>query len=86
MIKNSNSIVEINTRKMNKDNLNAHYPNTDTIKKLLKLNIPITINTDSHSANTLDYFYYEMIEKLKNLGCTKIKMLIDNSFKDISLN
>ena len=86
VIKNSNSIVEINTRKMNKDNLNTHYPNTDTIKKLLKLNIPITINTDAHSANGLDYFYYEMVEKLKTLGCTKIKMLIDNSFKDISLN
>ena len=86
VIKKSNAIVEINTRKMNKDNLNAHYPSSDTIKKLLKLNIPITINTDAHSANGLDYFYYEMAEKLKNLGYSKIKMLIDNSFKDISLN
>ncbi|MEI0530316.1 histidinol-phosphatase [Brachyspira pilosicoli] len=86
VIKKSNSIVEINTRKMNKDNLNAHYPNSDTIKKLLKLDIPIIINTDSHSANGIDYFYYEMIEKLKSLGYSKIKMLIDNSFKDISLN
>ena len=86
VVKNSNSIVEINTRKMNKDNLNAHYPNTYTIKKLLKLNIPITVNTDAHSANTLDYFYYEMVEKLKSLGCKQIKMLIDNSFKDVSLN
>ncbi len=86
VIKKSSSIVEINTKKMNKDNLNAHYPNTDTIKKLLKLNIPIIINTDAHSANSLDYFYYEMIEKLKTLGYTKIKILIDNSFKDITLN
>lgn len=86
VIKKSNSIVEINTRKMNKDNLNAHYPSSDTIKKLLKLNIPITVNTDAHSANTLDYFYYEMVEKLKSLGCKQIKMLIDNSFKDVSLN
>ena len=86
VIKKSNSIVEINTKKMNKTNLNAHYPNNDTIKKLLKLNIPITINTDSHSANALDYFYYEMSEKLKSFGCSKIKMLIDNSFKDIILN
>ncbi|WP_157142817.1 histidinol-phosphatase HisJ [Brachyspira pilosicoli] len=86
VIKKSNSIVEINTRKMNKDNLNAHYPSNDTIKKLLKLNIPIIINTDAHSANTLDYFYYEMAEELKKLGYTKIKMLIDNSFKDMSIN
>ncbi|TXJ39430.1 histidinol-phosphatase [Brachyspira pilosicoli] len=86
VIKKSSSIVEINTKKMNKDNLNAHYPNTDTIKKLLKLNIPIIINTDAHSANSLDYFYYEMVEKLKTFGYTKIKMLIDSSFKDITLN
>lgn len=86
VIKKSNSIVEINTRKMNKDNLNAHYPSNYTIKKLLKLNIPIIINTDAHSANTLDYFYYEMAEELKKLGYTKIKMLIDNSFKDMSIN
>ncbi len=85
-IKENNSIVEVNIKLMSKSNLDAHYPNKMTIKKILKMNIPLTLNTDAHSINGLDKFYYEAIEELKKLGVKKIKMLIDYSFKDIDIN
>ena len=85
-IKENNSIVEVNIKLMSKSNLDAHYPNKMTIKKILKMNIPLILNTDAHSINGLDKFYYEAIEELKKLGVKKFKMLIDNSFKDIDIN
>lgn len=85
-IKKNNGIVEVNIKLMNKNNLDAHYPNKDAIKKILKTNIPLTLNTDAHSVNNLDNFYFEAIEELKKLGVEKLKMLIDNSFKDIDIN
>ena len=85
-IKENNCIVEVNIKLMSKSNLDAHYPNKMTIKKILKMNIPLMLNTDAHSINGLDKFYYEALEELKKLGVKKIKMLIDNSFKDIDIN
>ena len=86
VIKDSDCIIEVNTRKMSKDNMNACYPNINTIKEILKRDISLTINTDAHSINGLDYFYSEAVEQLKNIGVKSIKMLIDNSFKDIDIN
>lgn len=71
---------------MNANNLDAHYPNKNTIKKILEMDIPLTLNTDAHLTNNLDNFYFEAAQELKKVGVKKIKMLIDNSFKDIDIN
>ena len=84
--KNKNIIVEVNTKIMNKNNLDAHYPNKNTIKKLLEKNIQLTINSDAHNANNIDHFYIEAACELKKLGVKSIKMLIDNQFKNINID
>lgn len=86
VIEKSVCIVEVNTKIMNKNNLDAHYPNKYTIKKLLEKNIPITINSDAHQCRNIDNCYFETIDELKKLGVKSIKMLIDNEFKDIDIN
>ena len=73
-IKENNSIVEVNIKLMSKSNLDAHYPNKMTIKKILKMNIPLTLNTDAHSINGLDKFYYEAIEELKKLDKQQLRL------------
>lgn len=85
-IKENNCIVEVNIKLMNANNLDAHYPNKNTIKKILEMDIPLTLNTDAHLTNNLDNFYFEAVQELKKVGVKKIKMLIDNSFKDIDIN
>lgn len=85
-IKENNCIVEVNIKLMNANNLDAHYPNKNTIKKILEMDIPLTLNTDAHLTNNLDNFYFEAAQELKKVGVKKIKMLIDNSFKDIDIN
>ena len=86
VIEKNGCIVEVNTKLMNKNNLNAHYPNKTTIKKLLEKNIPITINSDAHQCNNIDNCYFETADELKKLGFKSIKILIDNEFKDIDIN
>ncbi|OEJ16097.1 histidinol-phosphatase [Brachyspira hampsonii] len=86
VIEKSKCIVEINTKLMNKNNLNAHYPNKRIIKKLLEKNVPITINSDAHQCNNIDNFYFETADELNKLGVKSIKMLIDNEFKDIDIS
>ena len=86
VIEKNGCIVEVNTKLMNKNNLNAHYPNKKTIKKLLEKNIPITINSDAHQCSNIDNCYFETIDELKKLGVKSVKMLIDNEFKDIDIN
>ncbi|WP_300367930.1 histidinol-phosphatase [Brachyspira sp.] len=86
VIEKSRCIVEINTKLMNKNNLDAHYPNKYTIKKLLEKNIPITINTDAHKAININHYYIEAINELKKLGAKYIKILIDNEFKNIDID
>ena len=85
-IKENNCIVEVNIKLMNANNLDAHYPNKNTIKKILEAEIPLILNTDAHSINNLDNFYFEAVEELKKVGVKKMKMLIDNSFKDIDID
>lgn len=84
-IKKNGNMVEINTKLMNKNNLNAHYPNERTIAKLLEKNIPIIINSDAHQSNNIDHFHIEIIDKLKKLGAESVRILIDNEFKNIEL-
>lgn len=86
VIKKSGSIVEVNTKIMSRNNLNAHYPNKNIIKRLLDKNIPIIINSDAHNSNNLDHFYLEIVKELKNIGVHNSKVLADNEFKNIDIN
>ncbi|MEI0702557.1 histidinol-phosphatase [Brachyspira intermedia] len=86
VIKKSKCIVEVNTKLMNKNNLNSHYPSKYIINKLLESGTYFTINTDAHIVNNIDHFYSEAVNELNKIGLKSIKMLIDNEFKDIDIN
>ncbi len=85
IIKKNKCLVELNTKLMNKNNLDAHYPNKYTIKKLLEIDADFIINTDAHWSDNVDHFYIEAVNELKNIGVKYIKILIDNTFKSIEI-
>lgn len=78
-------MIEINTGKVKEDNLKAYYPNDLTIKRILELDIPIIVNTDCHVADRLDNYYIDMIDILREVGFSSIKMLINNNFIDVEI-
>ncbi len=78
-------MIEINTGKVKEDNLKAYYPNDLTIKRILELDIPIIVNTDCHVADRLDNYYIDMIDTLREVGFSSVKMLINNNFIDVEI-
>lgn len=86
IIKKNNCIVEINTGRVKEENLYGYYPNDMIIEKILSMNIPITINTDAHHCDRLDNYYFEIAKKLKEMGFKTVKILMDNSFRDVEIS
>ena len=85
VIKQSKCLVEVNTKLMNKNNLDAHYPSKYVINKLLESGADFIVNTDAHIADNIDHFYNEAVNELKNMGVNHIIQLIDNDFKRVEI-
>lgn len=67
-IKKHDIIVEINTGAIARKNLNDIYPSEYMLELLYNSNIPVTINSDSHSIQTLDTAFDIAEEKLRKAG------------------
>lgn len=72
LIKSQNSIVEVNTRGLYKKRSDSLFPGVEVLKKMWKLNIPVTISSDAHKPEELALFIPETIELLKQIGLTKV--------------
>mgnify|MGYP003617617104 FL=1 len=84
-IKSSNSIIEVNTGAMSRGWTNFPYPSKFILKLILEKNIPITLNSDVHSVENLDYYFDESMEVIKETGFKKIKILKKSEFQDIEV-
>ena len=84
-IKSSNSIIEVNTGAMSRGWTDFPYPSKFILKLILEKNIPITLNSDVHSVENLDYYFDESMEVIKETGFKKIKILKKSEFQDIEV-
>lgn len=84
-IKNQNCIIEINTGGIYRGYMKAPYPSEIILKKISDLNIPVTINSDSHINTSIDFYFDEAIKLLKKLGFRNIKILKSNNFMNIEI-
>lgn len=84
-IKNSNSIIEVNTGAMSRGWTDFPYPSKFILKLILKKNIPITLNSDVHSVENIDYYFDESIAVIKETGFKKMKILKKSKFQDIEV-
>ena len=64
----SNPIFEINTGAMSKGYRTTPYPASSILRKIYRAGGRITINSDSHSASTLDYAFEEAVEAAYSCG------------------
>ena len=82
-IKESNSIIEINTGAMSRGWTDFPYPSKFILKLILEKDIPITLNSDVHSVENTDYYFDESMAIIKETGFKKIKILKNSEFQDI---
>lgn len=78
IIKNSNSLVEINSRSKYRGLINDFNPSLKIIKKMNNYNIPFVISGDIHNPIEFDFYWSDTINLIKQIGVKKI-FFLDNS-------
>ncbi|MBN2286979.1 MAG: histidinol-phosphatase HisJ [Tissierellales bacterium] len=73
-IKQVGCIVEVNTGGKFRGYTEAYYPSDWILKTALQLEIPVTVSTDSHSTDAIDFEFEEACQKLKDIGFCKISV------------
>ncbi len=67
-IKDSGTIVEVNTRGIYTGKTSTYYPDIPIIKKCRDRNIPLMVNTDAHHPSQLDSHFQEATQLVEKLG------------------
>lgn len=75
-------IVEVNTGGMSKGYTDEPYPDSSILLMLLKRGVPVTITSDAHDKEYIDYAFPEMILFLREIGYRNVKLLRGGVFTD----
>ena len=78
-------IVEVNTGGMSRGVTDMPYPSIEILSELFDLHVPLTISSDAHSADSLDFWFSETVELLKKTGFRSIKQLTADGFVDVEI-
>jgi histidinol-phosphatase (PHP family) len=81
-IAGTKSIIEVNTRGLYKHKTNSLFPSVSILEQCYKLDIPVTISSDTHVPNELTNFFEETLIILKDIGYKKISYLTKNGWKN----
>ena len=65
-------VIEVNTGGLSRKATSEVYPSQWMLKKCRELNIPLTLSSDAHNPDHLDYYFDESIELLKSTGYKEI--------------
>ena len=78
-------IVEVNTGGICRGATDMPYPSPEILSELFDLNVPVTVSSDAHSADSLDFWFSEAGKLLKKTGWRSIKQLTADGFVDVEL-
>jgi len=68
LISESGAVVEVNTRGLYKKRSDTFFPGPEVLKRILALNIPVTVSSDAHKPEELSLQFEEAKSALRNLG------------------
>ncbi len=85
-IAKSDVCVEINTGGICRAGMKFPYPSPYFLSLLNELNVPVTINSDCHSAENLDYWFEQAIEYIKKSGYKELAFYEDGLLKFQKIN
>lgn len=84
-IKLYGTIIEINAGGMSRGYMNRPYPSDYILNKCIEKEIPVTLNSDAHSPNTLAYGFDNIIECVKKIGIKEIIVYQKGNWAPIQL-
>lgn len=79
-------ILEVNTRGSYKKKLSENYPGTEMLKSAREMNIPVTINSDSHHPRELIAQFPEAARLLRHIGYEEVYVLKNKKWQPVSFN
>ena len=80
-IASSGVCVEINTGAMSRGYMDSPYPSQEFLELLHQRNVPVTINSDSHAQDTLDFAFDKALDAAKKAGYTELAYYSADSLK-----
>lgn len=84
-IKANDVVMEVNTRGIYRGRCDSLFPGVEILKKALKMNIPICLNSDAHKPEELEGYYPEARKILKEIGFNTLVYFEKGSWKDFAL-
>ncbi len=85
-IAQSDAIVEVNTRGLYKRKTNSTYPSPWILERIHDLNIPVTINSDSHRPEEITMGFEETAKLLDDIGFKRVRAFVNGYWQDFDLN
>lgn len=80
-IKSSGICVEVNTGGMARGYLDTPYPSPYFLELLAERKVPVTINSDAHTPENLDYYFTESLEYIKKAGYKELMYFTSGQLK-----
>ncbi len=74
-IRRAGSVVEINTGGVVRHGKECLYPSDEILEMLRDMDIGLMLNSDAHKAENIDFYYEEMIQKLKDMKIRELRIL-----------
>lgn len=85
VIKDSTSIVEVNTGGIARYGKNLLYPSTFILEQMYRNGMDITINGDSHKVEDIDFYYEEVYQLIKDIGYNRVLIFTDKGWEPLKL-
>ncbi|MCF8367712.1 MAG: histidinol-phosphatase [Bacteroidales bacterium] len=70
--KETNCIIEVNTRGLYKKRAATYFPSAEILEQVYHLKIPITLSSDAHQPDELDMYLQEAADLLKDIGFKEV--------------
>lgn len=85
VVKSMGTVIEINTGGIARDYIAEQYPSVWILEEIKLRDIPVTINSDAHSAENVACMFNEMNELCKEIGLDNLVYLSKDGWKKINL-
>ncbi len=85
VIKNSGTIVEVNTRGIYKKKSDSFFPGLYFLRECKKYAVPVTISTDAHHVDELVSGFDIAVSLLKDIGFESVRVFVNGGWFDQTL-
>jgi histidinol-phosphatase (PHP family) len=75
------TVVEVNTRGLYKGRSDKLFPGDAILARMLEMNIPVTVNSDSHRPEEMDGFYPQAYDTLRRIGFREVMCFTDKGWE-----